>query len=100
MPRSSWSNKDERQYEHVKKSELERGRTKERAKEIAARTVNQQRRSEGRAKSGQSRATGNPSTPLEERTKTELLNRARELKIDGRNDMDKAELIEAIRSRE
>ena len=47
MPKS-WSEKDERQYEHVKKSERERGRSEERAEEIAARTVNKQRRKEGR----------------------------------------------------
>jgi hypothetical protein len=49
MPKA-WSNKDERQYEHVKESELEQGRTTKRAKEIAARTVNKQRASEGRTK--------------------------------------------------
>ena len=49
MPKA-WSNKDERQYEHVKQSELKEGRSTERAKEIAARTVNKQRRKEGREK--------------------------------------------------
>lgn len=49
MP-DSWSKKDERQYEHVKKSEKEQGRSKERAEEIAAATVNKQRRKEGRTK--------------------------------------------------
>lgn len=47
MPKS-WSSKDERQYKHVKESELEQGRSTERAKEIAARTVNKQRSKEGR----------------------------------------------------
>jgi len=50
MPKS-WSNKDERQYEHVKESELKEGRSNKRAKEIAARTVNKQRSREGRTKS-------------------------------------------------
>jgi hypothetical protein len=55
MPKA-WSNKDERQYEHVKESELEQGRSTKRAKEIAARTVNKQRSQEGRTKSsGRSR---------------------------------------------
>jgi len=49
MPKS-WSNKDERQYEHVKESELKEGRSTKRAKEIAARTVNKQRGREGRTK--------------------------------------------------
>jgi hypothetical protein len=49
MP-DAWSEKDERQYEHVKKSEKERGRSTERAEEIAAATVNKQRKKEGRTK--------------------------------------------------
>lgn len=47
MPKS-WSNKDERQYEHIKKSEQQQGRSQKRAEEIAARTVNRQRSKEGR----------------------------------------------------
>lgn len=50
MPKA-WSKKDERQYEHVKESESERGRSSKRAKEIAAATVNKQRAKEGRTKS-------------------------------------------------
>jgi hypothetical protein len=50
MPKS-WSNKDERQYEHVKESEKKSGKSTERAKEIAARTVNKHRKEEGRTKS-------------------------------------------------
>jgi hypothetical protein len=46
MP-GSWSKKDERQYENIKKSE----KGNKRAKEIAARTVNKQRKKEGRTKS-------------------------------------------------
>lgn len=49
MPKA-WSDKDERQYEHVKASEKEQGRSDKRAKEIAARTVNKQRSKEGRTK--------------------------------------------------
>jgi hypothetical protein len=50
MPRA-WSDKDERQYEHVKESESKRGRSTRKAKQIAAATVNKQRASEGRTKS-------------------------------------------------
>lgn len=46
MPKS-WSNKRERQYEHIKQSEKRRGRSLKRAKEIAAATVNKQRRKKG-----------------------------------------------------
>lgn len=49
MPKA-WSKKDERQYEHVKESESERGRSSKRATEIAAATVNKQRSKEGRTK--------------------------------------------------
>lgn len=98
MPRA-WSDKDERQYEHVKASERRRGRKSERAAEIAARTVNKQRRREGRAKSPTSRATGNPHTRLRDRTVTELRNRAAELDISGRSRMNKNELVQAIADR-
>lgn len=99
MPQDAWSDKDERQYEHVKESELERGKSEERAEEIAARTVNKQRREEGRTQSGRktTTGTGNPNLPLEERTKDELYNRAKQLDIEGRSDMTKAELVRAIR---
>lgn len=49
MPQA-WSNKDERQYEHIKASEKKEGKSAKRAKEIAARTVNKQRKKEGRTK--------------------------------------------------
>jgi hypothetical protein len=49
MPRS-WSQKDERQYEHIKKSAKKKGRTAKRAKQIAAATVNKQRAKKGRTK--------------------------------------------------
>ena len=47
MRRKSWSAKRERQYEHVKESELDVGRSESRAEEIAARTVNKQRAEAG-----------------------------------------------------
>jgi len=94
-----WSDKDERQYEHVKESAQDRGRSEDEAEEIAARTVNKQRREEGRTPSARTSGTGNPNTPLEERTRDELYNRARELDIDGRSSMDKSGLVDAIRDR-
>ena len=47
MPQDAWSAKRERQYEHIKESELKQGRSTKRAKEIAARTVNKERSGEG-----------------------------------------------------
>lgn len=96
MPKA-WSAKDERQYEHIKDSELERGRSEDKAEEIAARTVNAQRRKEGRTPNKTTQGTGNPNTSLEQRTRRELYNRARQLDIEGRSRMDKAELVSAIR---
>lgn len=98
MPRA-WSAKDERQYEHVKQSERERGRSEDRAEEIAARTVNKQRRSEGRTPNTRTQGTGNPGTGLESRSRDELYNRAKELGISGRSKMTKSELVEAVRSK-
>ena len=56
MPQA-WSAKDERQYEHIKDSEKKEGRSTKRAKQIAAATVNKQRKSEGRTKAQRSRKT-------------------------------------------
>lgn len=95
MPR--WSNKDERKYEHIKESALDRGASEDRAQEIAARTVNKQRREEGRTPNKTTMGTGNPRESLEERTVDELQNIARDLDIGGRSSMRKKELVEAIR---
>lgn len=99
MPQEAWSDKDERMYDHVKESEKEQGKSDDRAEEIAARTVNKQRRKEGRTESSSTQGTGNPNTSLEDRTKDELMNRAQELDIDGRSDMTKDELVAAIRKK-
>ena len=94
-----WSRKDERQYEHIKDSQEDRGSSEKRAKEIAARTVNKTRREEGRTPQSSTQGTGNPNASLEDRSKQELYNRAREMNIDGRSRMNKQELVEAIRGR-
>jgi hypothetical protein len=55
MP-GSWSNKRERQYEHIKRSARRRGRSAAVAKRIAAATTNKTRRMKGETKSrGESR---------------------------------------------
>lgn len=99
MPKA-WSNKDERKYEHVKDSELDKGVGEDRAEEIAARTVNKGRREEGRTPNKTTQGTGNPTNSLEDRTKDELYNRARELDIEGRSEMDKSDLVQAIRKKQ
>jgi len=55
MPQGSWSPKRERQYTHIKDSELEHGRSEDRAEEIAARTVNRQRSEAGETKATRGR---------------------------------------------
>jgi Rho termination factor-like protein len=92
----SWSRKDERQYEHIKESELEHGASEDRAKEIAARTVNKHRREAGRTPNKRTQGTGNPNVALEERSRDELYNMAKELDIKGRSKMNKDDLSKAI----
>jgi plasmid stabilization system protein ParE len=49
MP-EAWSDKRERQYEHIKESYEERGVSEDEAEERAARTVNKERREKGETK--------------------------------------------------
>jgi hypothetical protein len=95
----SWSKKRERQYEHIKESNQERGMSADRAKEVAARTVNKTRREKGETPNRRSQGTGNPNTSLDDRSKTELYNIAKGMQIKGRSKMNKSELVKAIRSR-
>jgi len=107
MPQKAWSNKRERQYEHIKDSAKKGGASTKRAKEIAARTVNKERARSGEARSssrtsrtgmsssrrggirsGTARATG--------RTKEQLYNEARRMNIAGRSKMNKAQLQHAV----
>ena len=96
-----------RQYEHIKDSLREQGRSEDLAEEIAARTVNKERAQSGEAKTssrtsrrdipssrrgGQRSGTNRPRG----RTKEQLYNEARELGIEGRSKMDKASLERAV----
>jgi plasmid stabilization system protein ParE len=93
----NWSDKDERKYEHIKESSLERGADEDRAQEIAARTVNKDRREEGRTPQRTTQGTGNPNRGYESRTRDELYNIAKDRNIRGRSSMTKEELIRALR---
>jgi plasmid stabilization system protein ParE len=107
MPQKAWSNKRERQYEHIKDSEKKRGASTKRAKEIAARTVNKERAQSGEAKTssrtsrrdmpssrrgGQRSGTNRPRG----RTKEQLYNEAKRMNISGRSKMNKAQLQRAV----
>lgn len=99
MP-GAWSDKDERKYEEIKESARDRGKSTERAEEIAARTVNKDRRESGRTPNRSTQGTGNPNRSLDDRTVKQLRNRASELDIAGRSKMNKSDLVSAIRERE
>jgi hypothetical protein len=97
MPKG-WSKHDEKMYESIKESSLDRGMDQGRAEEIAARTVNKNRRLEGRTPNKFTQGTGNPNSGYEDRTRDELYNIAKAKKIPGRSKMGKQELVEALRS--
>lgn len=101
MPKS-WSAKRERQYEHIKEGLEERGKAKDVAEEIAARTVNKERAQHGEAKQASrssvedmpaSKRGGLHSHSGERgRTYEELYHEAQEKGLKGRSSMSKAEL--------
>jgi hypothetical protein len=107
MPRS-WNDKRERQYEHIKDSQEDRGASTQRAEEIAARTVNKNRAQSGesreasktsvRDKSPQQRGgerSGNRKGPGGP-TRDQLYNEAKKRNVDGRSKMTKKELEQAL----
>jgi hypothetical protein len=107
MPQESWSNKRERQYEHVKDSAKKRGACTKRAKEIAARTVNKERARNGEAKtssrtsredlsSGRRGGLRSGTSRGKGRTKEQLYNEAKKMGIEGRSRMNKAQLQRAV----
>src|SRR5436190_13138994 len=106
MPQQAWSNKRERQYEHIKDGLRERGENEETAEEIAARTVNKERARAGEAKQSSRSSTEDISSGRRGglrshrgpggRTRDQLYNEAREKNIRGRSKMSKAELERAV----
>jgi hypothetical protein len=93
----SRAERDERPHEPVRDS-LNGGQDVARAEEITTRTVNKQRRPEGRASNGKTRRAGNPRSRLEKRTCQELRTLASKLKIPGRSQMNKETLVKAIKN--
>lgn len=106
MAPEAWSEKSERQYEEIKASLQERGRDKETAAEIAARTVNKRRARSGEARNSSKLSRSDLSSGRRGglrshrgpggRTKEQLYREAQKLGIEGRSKMDKAQLEGAV----
>ncbi len=108
MPQGQWSDKRERQYEHIKSSAKKRGVKEERAEEIAARTVNKNRARSGEAARA-SRSSIEDMSPQERggkrsgkpgprgRTKQQLYSEAKRRGVEGRSTMTKKQLEDALR---
>lgn len=106
MPKE-WTDKDERQYEHIRDSAKERGASTKRAKEIGARTVNKNRAQAGKTETASRSST--EDMPASRRgglrsgkrgpkgpTRDQLYNEAKRRNIKGRSQMTKAELADAL----
>jgi hypothetical protein len=99
-----------RQYDRVKESEKRQGRSESRAEEIAARTVNKERARAGESRtrsrssvkdlsSGQRGGRRSGTSGPKGRTRDQLYNEARQMGIDGRSKMSKAQLQRAVDGR-
>ncbi|MGW2865495.1 plasmid stabilization protein [Streptomyces sp. NPDC001205] len=105
MPRGS-SPKRERQYEHIKESAEQRGEGTERAKEIAARTVNKERARAGESKTASKSSTQDMTSSKrggqrshsgsQGPTYDQLYAEARRRNLHGRSSMDKSQLKRAL----
>ncbi|MGD9796000.1 MAG: plasmid stabilization protein [Acidimicrobiia bacterium] len=105
MPRGS-NAKRERQYEHIKDSLLDRGKSIDDAEEIAARTVNKERARAGEARTASRSSLEDISSSRRGglrshrgpggRTYRQLYNEARQHNLPGRSKMSKADLERAL----
>src|SRR5690242_961175 len=96
-----------RQYEHIKDSQLDQGASEDRAEEIAARTVNKERARAGESRQRSRTSTNDMSSSRrggqrsgtnrqKGRTRDQLYNEAKQLGIEGRSNMNKAQLQRAV----
>jgi hypothetical protein len=97
-----------RQYEHVKDSLREQGRSEDTAEEIAARTVNKERARNGESRTASKTSTQDPLSSGERggrrsgtkrekgRTRDQLYAEAKHKNIKGRSNMNKAQLERAV----
>jgi hypothetical protein len=99
-----------RQYEHIKDSVLEQGKSEDTAEEIAARTVNKERARSGEARtasrlskkdisSGRRGGIRSHRKAPRGRTRDQLYEEARDRNIRGRSKMTKAQLEHALGGR-
>jgi hypothetical protein len=106
MPQEAWSDKRERQYDHIKEGLRSHGRSEDLAEEIAARTVNKERARSGEAKTASRASTDDISSGRRGglrshpgsggRTRAQLYEEARRRNITGRSKMTKAQLEHAV----
>jgi len=107
MPQEAWSPKRERQYEHIKEGLRERGTSEDKAEEIAARTVNKERARSGEARessrlsrsdisSGRRGGLRSGTRRAKGRTRDQLYEEAKDMGIQGRSKMNKAQLERAV----
>lgn len=106
MPQGAWSDKRERQYDHIKKSLKERGHSEDEAEEIAARTVNKERARHGESAESSPTSTQDISSGRRGglrshrgeggRTRDQLYAEAKRKGIKGRSRMTKAQLARAV----
>jgi plasmid stabilization system protein ParE len=106
VPQQAWSDKRERQYEHIKEGLEERGESESEAEEIAARTVNKERARSGEARSASRTSTDDISSGRRGglrshrgsggRTRDQLYEEARRKGIKGRSKMNKSQLESAV----
>jgi len=106
MPQRAWSDKRERQYEHIKEGLLDRGAGEGTAEEIAARTVNKDRARHGEAQQASPTSIRDISSGRRGglrshrgsggRTYDQLRNEAKERGIKGRSRMNKEQLEKVL----
>ena len=97
-----------RQYEHIKDSLEEQGRSEDTAEEIAARTVNKERARHGESRTASRTSTEDPLSSGERgglrsgtnrakgRTRDQLYAEAQHKNVKGRSHMSKAQLQHAV----
>src|SRR4051812_33075736 len=90
-----------RQYEHIKESVKDQGKSESTAEEIAARSVNKERARSGESREPSPSSTRDPKSPSPRggersgtnkpkgRTRDQLYNEAKKLNIEGRSSMNK-----------